>query len=253
MSVKIILSGCSGKMGHVLQTLINEKENMNIVAGVDSKDSSTAKFPIYNNFNKITEKADVIIDFSNRSVLKGLLEYASKNKVAAVLCTTGYLQEDFEMIKESSKSIPVFRSANMSYGVNVLSKILKTAVKFLEEDFDIEIIESHHNLKQDSPSGTAKMLLKTIKDNINIETEEIYGRVGGNTKRKNNEIGIHAIRGGTIPGEHTILFAGKDENIQIKHTAMSKNIFANGAIRAAQYLISCNPGYYNMDNLLEQE
>lgn len=251
MSIKVILSGCSGKMGNVLQTLINEKENMIIVAGIDNKESTISNFPIYDNFNKITEKADVIIDFSNRAVLKGLLEYALENKVAAVLSTTGYTQEDNEIINEASKLIPIFRSANMSYGINVLSKILKTAVKFLEEDFDIEIIESHHNLKQDSPSGTAKMLLKTIKDNINIETEEIYGRVGGDTKRKNNEIGIHAIRGGTIPGEHTILFAGKDENIQIKHTAMSKNIFANGAIKAAEYLVSCNPGFYNMDDILE--
>lgn len=252
MSIKVILSGCSGKMGNVLQTLINEKENMIIVAGIDNKDSAILNFPIYDNFNKITEKVDVIIDFSNRTVLKGLLKYAIENKVAAVLSTTGYTKEDEELINEASKTIPIFRSANMSYGINVLSKILKIAVKFLEEDFDIEIIESHHNLKQDSPSGTAKMLLKTIKDNINIETEEVYGRVGGSTKRKSNEIGIHAIRGGTIPGEHTILFAGKDENIQIKHTAMSKSIFANGAIKAAEYLISCNPGYYNMDDLLKK-
>lgn len=248
--IKVILSGCCGKMGEVVKNTVQEKNSLKIVAGIDKNNDDSGEFPIYDKFNKIKENTDVIIDFSNRIILKDLLEYSVKNKVAAVLATTGYNKNDEELVLKASKEIPIFRSANMSYGINVITKILKTTVKLLEEDFDIEIIESHHKFKQDSPSGTAKLLLNVIKDNLGKETIEVYGREGLSTKRKENEIGIHAIRGGTISGEHTILFAGNDENIEIKHTAMSKKVFGLGAVKAAEYIVNCEAGIYSMDNLL---
>lgn len=250
MSINVLISGCKGQMGKILCELIDERMDMNIVAGIDKLNNDSEGFPIYNNFNKITNTVDVIIDFSNRIILNDLLDYVIKNQVAIVLCTTGYTKEDEANIRIASQQIPVFRSQNMSYGINVIKKQLESFVKSLEMEYNIEIIESHHNLKQDSPSGTAKMLLGTIKENMNYETEEVYGRCGNKTKRKDNEIGIHSIRGGTIPGEHTILFAGDDENIEIKHTALSKKIFARGAIKAAKYITGCEPGLYNMDNLI---
>lgn len=250
MSIQILLCGCNGKMGEVLQDLIKEKNNMKIVAGLDTRASGLEDFPTYKNFNEITEDIDIIIDFSNRVILNDLINYAIKNNVATVLATTGYIKEDEDLILKASAKIPIFRSQNMSYGINVVCKILEKAVKLLEDDFDIEIVESHHNLKKDSPSGTAKLLLNVIKEELSEEPYVNYGREGGDTKRKDNEIGIHAIRGGTISGEHTIVFAGIDENLEIKHTALSKKIFANGAIKAGEFLANCKPGYYNMNDII---
>lgn len=250
MSIQILLCGCNGKMGEVLRNLIKEKNNMKIVAGLDTRTSGLEDFPVYNNFNDITEDVDIIIDFSSRVILNNLINYAITNNVAAILATTGYTKEDEDLILKASAQIPVFRSQNMSYGINVVCKILERAVKLLENDFDIEIIESHHNLKKDSPSGTAKLLLNVIREELSEEPSVIYGREGGDTKRKDNEIGVHAIRGGTISGEHTVIFAGIDENIEIKHTALSKKIFANGAIKACEFLAKCKPGYYNMNDII---
>lgn len=245
---RVIVSGYSGKMGVVLTKCINEDSDLEIVCGV-SKDEIDVPFKTYKTMDEVSEDADVIIDFSHHSCIGDVLSYATKTKTPVVIATTGFNEEELEKIVESSKVIPIFHSSNMSLGVNVLLKLVKEAAKSLR-GFDIEIIEKHHNLKVDSPSGTAVMIGNAVKDVI-PETEFIYGRHGRSEKRDINEVGIHAIRGGTIVGEHTTIFAGHDEVVEIKHTAQSKDIFAKGAITAAKFLVEQGPGYYNMNNMLD--
>jgi 4-hydroxy-tetrahydrodipicolinate reductase len=198
--------------------------------------------------NDINEDADVIIDFSHHSTLNDVLIFAIKTKTPLVIATTGYREDELNKIKEASKIIPIFHSSNMSLGVNVLLKLVKEATKMLS-NFDIEVIEKHHNKKVDAPSGTAIMIANAAKDVLpNVEYN--YGRYGRNAKRSENEIGIHAVRGGTIVGEHDVIYAGHDEVVELKHIAQSKDIFAKGSITAAKYLVNQIPGYYNMDNIL---
>ena len=190
----------------------------------------------------------MVIDFSNPLALDGILEYCLKTKTPVVLATTGYNDEEMEKIHEAAKQIPVFLSFNMSLGVNILLKLVKEAAKNLA-NFDIEIIEKHHNKKVDSPSGTAVMIANAVKE-IREQSEFIYGRHGRTGKRQQNEVGIHAVRGGTIVGEHSAIFAGNDEILEINHSARSKNVFAEGAIAAAKYLVNQESGFYNMDDML---
>lgn len=250
--IKAIISGCIGKMGQELSDEIESLEDIKVIAGVDrSTDEYKNAYPVFQNINEITEKADVILDFSNRSNLKQLLEYSTSNKIGLVIATTGLTDEDMVNIKKASEEIPVFHSANTSIGINVLKNIVKKTVSILGDSFDIEIIEKHHNKKLDAPSGTAYMLADAINEELFNEKAYKYGRIGNNEKRRKNEIGIHAVRGGTIAGEHTILFAGQDEILEIKHTALSKNIFANGAINAARFIVEQRPGLYQMDDVLK--
>lgn len=244
---RVIINGYSGKMGIVLTKCVNEDNDLQLVCG-SSRDELDVPFKTYHKMSEIEETADVIIDFSHHSTIEDTLEYATKNKTPLVIATTGFNDEELNKIEEASKIIPIFHSYNMSLGVNVLVKLIKQAAKMLE-GFDIEIVEKHHNLKVDSPSGTAVMIANSVKE-ILPNTEFIYGRHGRSEKRSSNEVGIHAIRGGTIVGEHTTIFAGHDEVIELKHTAQSKDIFAKGAIAAAKFLINQKPGYYNMDNML---
>ena len=245
--LRVIISGYSGSMGKVLTKCANEDSELEIVCG-SSKDDLDVPFKTYHKMSEVEELADVIIDFSHHSTIDDTLSYAIKTKTPIVIATTGFNEEELEKIKKASNIIPIFHSSNMSLGVNVLVKLVKEAAKSLN-GFDIEIIEKHHNKKLDAPSGTAVMIANGVKE-VLPDSECIYGRHGRSDKRSSNEIGIHAIRGGTIVGEHTTIFAGHDEVVEIKHSAQSKDIFAKGAIAAAKFLVKQEAGYYNMNNML---
>lgn len=249
---KIILSGCFGKMGTYISECVNSKNDCEIVAGVDVNDGSS-DFPVFKSFGEIKNiNANVIIDFSHPSVLESLLSYAKANNCAAVICTTGLNDNQIEQINEASKSIPVFFSANMSLGVNLISELAAKAAKVLEGAFDVEIVEMHHNQKIDAPSGTALMLADSISDALSEKPKYEYDRHSKRAKRSKNEIGIHSVRGGTIVGEHEIIFAGLDEVITISHSARSKNLFAVGAVNAAMFICGKPAGFYNMKQLVDE-
>ena len=250
--VKIILSGCSGKMGHVITKCVEHKENGEIVAGVDIN-KCDAPYPIFASFSEIDVDADVIIDFSHPSVLASLLEYCKKNKMPAVIATTGLSDEQKKEIEDTSKEVPMFFSANMSIGVNLISELAAKAARVLEGSFDIEIVEAHHNQKIDAPSGTALMLADSISDALTNKPTYEFDRHSKRAKRDPNEIGIHSIRGGTIVGEHEVIFAGLDEIITISHSARSKDLFAVGAVNAAAFLKGKPAGMYSMKQLVDEK
>ena len=250
--VKTIIHGFNGKMGKVLQSLINNDPDMEIVAGIDAFNTESDYCPVYKSILDCSTEADVIIDFSHFSAVPDLIKYTVDTKTPAVICTTGLTEEINGLIKEASQSVSLFRSANMSLGINVLKEAMKIVVGPLESNFNIEIIEKHHNKKVDSPSGTALLLADAINDSCKMKKDYIYGRHSKNDECKITDLGIHAVRGGTIPGEHTIIFAGPDEIIELRHTALSKNIFANGAIEAAKFLSTQKTGLYNMSNLFDE-
>ena len=247
---KIILLGCNGKMGHVVADAVMNNDGCEIAAGVDAFGENDYSFPTYKDFSEVKESADVVIDFSNPATLDGLLGYSVGNKVPAVICTTGYSAEEVEKIKKASEEIAVFYSGNMSLGVNLLIELAKQATKVLGNDFDIEIIEKHHNLKVDAPSGTALMIADGISEELEKEPQYVYDRHSYRRKRSKNEIGIHAVRGGTIVGEHDVIFAGHDEVVTISHQSQSKELFATGAINAAVFLKDKPSGMYNMSQML---
>ena len=247
--MKAIINGYSGTMGQVLTKCILADEEVELVAGVSPvHHDANDQFSTYSSFAEVKEEADVVIDFSNPLALDGILEYSLNTKTPVVLATTGYNDEEMAKIHEAAKQIPIFLSFNMSLGVNILLKLVKEAAKNLA-GFDIEIIEKHHNKKVDSPSGTAVMIANAVKE-VREQSEFIYGRHGRTGKRQQNEVGIHAVRGGTIVGEHSAIFAGNDEILEINHSARSKNVFAEGAIAAAKYLVNQEAGFYNMDDML---
>lgn len=250
--VKIILSGCSGKMGHVITKCMESKENCEIVAGVDIN-KCDAPYPIFSSFSDIDADADVVIDFSHPSVLSSLLEYCKSNKIPAVVATTGLSDEQKKEIEEASKEVPMFFSANMSIGVNLISELAAKAARVLEGSFDIEIVEAHHNQKIDAPSGTALMLADSISDALTKKPTYEFDRHSKRTKRDPNEIGIHSVRGGTIVGEHEVIFAGLDEVIKISHSARSKDLFAVGAVNAAVFLKGKPAGMYSMKQLVDEK
>lgn len=248
--IKVIIYGSNGKMGQVLSKIISAEKYMKVVAGIDrSIHKEDNSYPVYGDIKECNEEADVIIDFSHVSNLQKVLELSLCSKTSLIIATTGLSEKDYISIEEASKQIPILCSANMSLGINALKSALKEISPVLGEDFDIEIIEKHHNKKVDAPSGTAYLLANVINESMGNSKSFIYGREGGNAKRQVNEIGIHAIRGGTIPGEHTVLFAGMDEVIEIKHTALSKNIFAMGAVKAARFIVKARPGLYDMKDI----
>lgn len=250
--INILLSGCNGKMGNAVAKSILTNDNCTIVAGVDVIGSkNTSDFPVFLSPDEFSGKCDVIIDFSFHTATEGLLNYAVKNNIPVVLATTGHTKEETEIIKKTSERIPVFYSRNMSLGISLIIALAKKSCSFLGEDFDIEIIEKHHNQKLDAPSGTALMIADALKDTRKTETEYIYDRHNVSQKRQKSEIGIHSVRGGTIVGEHEVIFAGKDEVITISHSAASRNVFAEGAIRAAQFMVGKCPGLYNMNDIID--
>ena len=248
--IKAILVGCCGKMGGNITNCANNDGQIKIVAGVD-KINTGKDYPVFSDFKDINVDADVIIDFSHISLLDGILNYAKQKNMPVVLATTGYSGEQIEKIKEFSKFIPIFFTFNMSIGVNLLCSLAQKASKILGGDFDIEIIEKHHNQKIDAPSGTAIMLANAINKEFDDSLNYEYDRHSKRNKRPKNEIGIHSVRGGTIVGEHVVIFAGRDEVITLSHQALSKEVFAVGALRAAKFLINKPSGLYDMNNIMD--
>ena len=252
MSVRIILCGACGKMGgNVLSLLGNDPEAV-AVCGVDLFPKEIG-IPVYSSFADIKEEADVIIDFSSPVNLVERLEYAKTHKLGIVLASTGFTAEDLKLVEEYSSSIAIFKTANLSLGVNLMQALIKTAAEVLGDAYDVEIIERHHNLKKDAPSGTALMLADTINEAFDNQKRIVNGREGIVGAREKSEIGMHAVRGGTIVGEHEVMFAGEDEIITITHSARSKRVFAVGAIRAAKFLPQKVAGMYEMKHLLAEE
>ncbi|HOM43205.1 MAG TPA: 4-hydroxy-tetrahydrodipicolinate reductase [Bacillota bacterium] len=251
--IKLMINGCNGKMGQVITRLAQGCDDLSIAAGVTRNPSRLSNsYPVYRSFKEAEVKADVVVDFSNPEMIPETVDYCVKHHTALVVGTTGLSETDLEMLKHASESIPVFVSANMSFGIRVLIDLALKAAATLGDEFDIEILEKHHNEKKDAPSGTAMMIAKELKSQINDGFEFVYDRSKVREKRKPNDIGISAIRGGTIPGEHTVFFAGKDEVIEIKHSALSRDMFGRGAIRAARYIASKPKGYYTMKTMLEE-
>ena len=247
----IILNGCCGKMGHVIQSIVSNRDDCKIVAGVDIRNTGDCDFPVYPSISEIKEKADVVIDFSNPVLLDELLEYGKKNSIPLVIATTGYDDCQKKKIHDAASYCPVFFTYNYSLGVNLLASLAKKAVNVLGSEFDIEIIEKHHNQKIDAPSGTALMLADAINEELDEKMKYEYDRHSKREKRTKNEIGIHAVRGGTIVGEHEIMFAGRDEIITLSHSARSKEIFAVGAVNAAVFMKGQKAGMYEMSDLLK--
>lgn len=247
--INVILCGAGGKMGGFVAEACNKDSEMQIIAGVD-KVNSGQSFPIFGDFSKVNVKADVIIDFSHPVLLDSILDYAVTNKTAVVLATTGYSDAQIEKIKSVANQVPVFFSFNMSLGVNLICSLAKKAACILGNEFDIEIVEKHHNLKIDAPSGTAIMLANAVNSCFDGEKVYEYDRHSKRQKRSNKEIGIHSIRGGTIVGEHDVIFAGHDEIITISHSAQSKEVFAVGAVRAAKFIADKSAGLYDMNSII---
>ena len=248
--INILLSGCSGKMGRVISALVSEDANAKIVGGIDLVDDATLSFPVFSSPDKVTVNADVIIDFSHPSCLEPIMNYSAQNKIPVVVCTTGLSPEQKAYMASKATETAVFFSANMSLGVNVLIDLAKKATTVLEDNFDIEILEAHHNRKLDAPSGTALYIADSINEVCKESKEYVYDRHSVRKKREKREMGIHAIRGGTIVGEHTVIFAGNDEIIELKHTALSRDVFAEGAIAAAKFMVGKAPGMYDMNDLI---
>ena len=246
--LKILVNGCNGKMGNIVCDLINQRDNMQVIAGFDKENKSNSTFPIFTDINKINVKPDVIIDFSLPLATLNILEYAKTNNIPTVIATTGFSENEIEIINEISKTIPIFQSANMSFDIMIMKKLVSWLAPLMK-DTDIEIIESHHNRKVDSPSGTAQMLANSINNALDNKLHCEYNRHDKHEKRDKNEIGISSIRGGNIVGEHTVQFIGNFETFEIKHTSYSRNIFAEGALKAAEFIVSKVPGLYTMEDI----
>ena len=250
--VKMIMHGCNGKMGQVITKIVKEDANAEIVAGIDKYMGIPNDYPVFESIDKCDVEADVVIDFSNAAAVDGLLDYCVEKQVPVVLCTTGLSEEQLGKVQEASKKVAVLKSANMSLGVNMLLKLLQDATKILAPaGFDIEIVERHHNQKVDAPSGTALAMADSINSVLNDEYTYTYDRSQVRQKRDKKEIGISAVRGGTIVGEHEVIYAGEDEVIEFKHTAHSKAVFAKGAVEAGKFLKGKSAGLYDMKDVIQ--
>lgn len=246
--MRIIICGINGKMGKFTYD-VAIKSGYQVVCGIDQKTSGSVDCPVYSSFDEVKEFAEVVVDFSSPSALPDLLKFSTENKLPVVLCSTGYCKADEDAIFYASKQIPIFKASNTSLSINLIATLCELTSKFLE-GYDIEIIEKHHSLKNDSPSGTAKMIFDAINSKNGEKFNVVYGRKG-KCKRKNNEIGVHSIRGGSTVGEHTILFLGENETISITHTATSKELFAQGAIKACEFITNKPCGLYGMKDIFK--
>ena len=247
--IRTIICGASGKMGGFVAAAANNNGNFKIVAGVD-KVNIGQPYPIFNKFSDINVEADIIIDFSHPSLLDDMLGFAVEKNIPIVIATTGYNEAQTQKIKEAANRIPVFFTFNFSLGVNLICSLAKKAAQVLGDGFDVEIIEKHHNQKIDAPSGTAIMLANAVNSIFDDKMSYEYDRHSKRSKRTKNEIGMHSVRGGTIVGEHDVIFAGHDEVITISHSAQSKEVFAVGAVRAAEYLFGKSAGLYDMNDVI---
>ena len=250
--LKVLISGCNGHMGRVVAQICQEAEDVEITAGFDLLGQENEDFPVFSTPKAFQGQADVLIDFSAPAALPALLDLGRERKIPLVLATTGYTQEQLAAVEEAAKEVAIFRSANMSLGINVLSALVKRASAALGEDFDVEIVERHHRRKVDAPSGTALLLAEAAAQGLPYEPEYVYERASVRRPRGKREIGISAVRGGNIVGDHDVIFAGRDEVIELKHSAMSREVFASGALRAARFLAAINgPGLYSMRELVK--
>lgn len=250
--IKVIIHGCNGRMGQFISKMAVADAEVEAVAGVDISDHIDNPYPVFDDIGKCDVPADVIIDFASAAAADGLLEYCREKKIPCVLCTTGLSESQLEKIKEVSKEVAVLKSANMSLGINLLQKLLKEAAGVLADaGFDMEIVEKHHGQKLDAPSGTALALADSLNEALAGEYEYVYDRSGRRQTRPKKEIGISAVRGGTIVGDHDVIFAGTDEVITFSHRAYSREVFAKGAIQAAKYLAGRPAGYYDMSDVIE--
>lgn len=249
--VKVIMHGCNGHMGQVVSAMAAADPEVEIVAGIDLVDNRENGYPVFTDIWSCQTEADVVIDFCSAKATDVLLEYCADRKLPVVLCTTGLSEEQLKKVEDTSKKVAVLKSANMSLGINLLMKLVKEAAQALAAaGFDMEIVEKHHRLKVDAPSGTALALADSINEGLDQAYHYTYDRSQRREKRDPKEIGISAVRGGTIVGEHDVIFAGEDEVITFQHTAYSKNIFAKGAIQAAKYLAGKEPGWYQMSDVI---
>ena len=250
--LKIIISGCNGHMGRVVESLCNTDPQVEVVAGFDVLGGTERNFPVFTSPALCDCPADAVIDFSSPAALDGLLAFAKATKTPLVLATTGYSPEQIAQIGAAALEVPIFRSANMSLGINVLLELVKKAASVLGDSYDIEIVERHHRRKVDAPSGTALMIADAAASSCGHDTEYVFERHSTRHPRDKKEIGISAVRGGTIVGEHEIIFAGHDEIMEIKHTALSREIFAQGAVEAAKFMATVQtPGLYDMSQLVK--
>ncbi len=248
--VRLLISGCNGKMGLAVGRVARDTEGFVIAGGIDLNTSLSAGYPVFDTPSAFNGAADVIIDFSHPSALDGILNLATSRGIPIVVATTGLSAEQVQRIHAAAETVPVFYSANMSLGINLLLDLVKKAAAVLQDKFDIEIIEKHHNQKLDAPSGTALMIADALSEVLDQQPHYVYDRHSQRKKRDRGEIGIHAVRGGTIVGEHEVLFAGLDEVVTVSHTATSKEVFATGAVSAARFLVSQKPGLYTMSELI---
>lgn len=246
--MKVILCGACGRMGRNVAQLCSER-GVTVTAGVDVA-PAPMPFPVYPDFSDIREETDAVIDFSPASSVRERLDFCKARKIGIVIAGTAFSDEDEALIRAAADVIPVFQTGNLSVGVNLLQMLVKKAAEVLGDGFDAEIVERHHNMKKDAPSGTALMLAKSVNDGFGGSKENVYGRHGLVGARKKSEIGIHAVRGGTIVGEHEVMFAGQDEIVTLSHSARSRMVFAEGALRAAEWLTSQPAGKYDMNDLL---
>lgn len=248
--ISVLINGCNGNMGKELEQHINNSDNFTVSCGFDKIHSFSSKYPVYSKFENIKENIDVIIDFSIPIASINMLNYAKSRNIPMVIATTGFNSNQLNFIKETSKLIPVFKSANMSFEINIMNILVSKLSKLLYDN-DIEIIETHHREKIDSPSGTALMLANTINSSRNYSMIYTYNRANYKAKRRKNEIGIHSIRGGTEVGKHSVLFLGNNESFEITHNVSSRSIFATGALKAAYFIINQKPGLYNMEDIVK--
>ena len=249
--IKIIMNGCNGAMGQTITRIVAEDAEAEIVAGIDVFDEKKNTYPVFKSLKECDVDADVVIDFSATSAVDALLDDAIEKGLPIVLCTTGLSEQQLEKVRVASKQIAILKSANMSLGINMLLKLVQEATKVLAKaDFDIEIVEKHHNKKLDAPSGTALALADSINEAMNNQYDYVYDRSQVRQKREKKELGISAVRGGTIVGEHEIIFAGMDEVIEFKHTAYSKAVFAKGSVSAAKFLAGRRAGLYDMSDVI---
>ncbi|MFV0466058.1 MAG: 4-hydroxy-tetrahydrodipicolinate reductase [Lachnospiraceae bacterium] len=249
--IKVIMHGCNGRMGQVISQICRDDSEVEIVAGIDVSDQIRNEYPVYLLAKDCDVKADVIIDFSTAKAVDSILDYSITKKLPIVLCTTGLSQEQLLKVEQAAQETAVLKSANMSLGINVLMNLLKSAVKVLNPaGFDVEIIEKHHNQKLDAPSGTALALADSMNEAMDHKFEYVLDRSQSRQKREKEELGISAVRGGTIVGEHEVIFAGTDEVVEIKHTAYSRSIFAKGAVEAAKFLAGKKVGSYDMQDVV---
>lgn len=249
--VKIIMHGCNGHMGQVISGIVEKDPDAEIVAGIDIADQGKNSYPVFTDIDACQVEADAIIDFSSAKATDKLLEYSAARQIPVVLCSTGLSEEQLAKVEETSKKVAVLKSANMSLGINTLLKLVQDAAKVLATaGFDMEIVEKHHRLKVDAPSGTALALADSLNEAMDNQYHYVYDRSQKREKRDDKEIGISAVRGGTIVGEHEVIFAGQDEVIEFKHTAYSKAIFGKGAVEAAKFLAGKPAGRYDMSDVI---